>query len=77
MQRVRRLSQYAAVLAIVGLAAGCASSRSSASGANTLEGGVKIPSSTPASTVHVTLSDTQGLGGPMTLDGVAGDGACG
>jgi len=70
VQRIRRLSQYVAVLAIVGLAAGCASSRSSASGANTVEGGVKIPSSTPASTastVHVTLSDTRGLGGPMTL----------
>ena len=28
---------------------------------------MKIPSSTPASTVHVTVSDTRGLGGPMTL----------
>ena len=46
---------------------------STSAGANTLEGGVKIPSSTPATTVHVTLGDTKGLGGPMTLDRVARD----
>ena len=28
---------------------------------------MKIPSSTPSTTVRVTLSDTKGLGGPMTL----------
>ncbi len=62
-----------ALIVAVAASAGCASTASNASGANTLEGGMKIPSatSTPATgaatTVHVTLSDTKGLAGPMTL----------
>ena len=72
MQRGRRVVVGIVLLAIIGLLSGCASNGSSqAGGANTLEGGVKIPSAggaTPvSSTVHVTLGDTAGLGGPMTL----------
>jgi uncharacterized cupredoxin-like copper-binding protein len=53
------------------LLAGCASSTSSTTGANTLEGGVKIPSATTktntSTTVNVTLGDTKGLAGQMSL----------
>jgi len=65
-----------AAIALIGalvLFAGCASSTSSANGANTLEGGVKIPSAGPtvatatSTTVHVTVSDTHGLAGPMSI----------
>jgi len=68
--RGQRLFLYLAFLGLVGILAGCASSSTSASaGANILEGGVKIPSAatSTSTTVHVTLSDTRGLGGPMTL----------
>ena len=71
--RRRRISTGIALIGILGGVAGCASTPSStATGANSLEGGVKIPtlsSSTKvkATTVNVTLSDTKGLGGPMTL----------
>jgi uncharacterized cupredoxin-like copper-binding protein len=67
----RRQCIFAAV-ALIGLLGACASTPSSTdSGANTLEGGVKIPTSsdttTPAvTTVNVTLGDTNG-GAPMTL----------
>ena len=62
-----------ALIGILGAATGCASSTSSsANGGNTLEGGVKIPSATPAvtaptTTVNVTVSDTNGLAGPMSI----------
>jgi uncharacterized cupredoxin-like copper-binding protein len=52
------------------LCGGCASKPASSTGANTLEGGVKIPTSaTPstASTVRVTLSDVRGAAGPMSV----------
>jgi uncharacterized cupredoxin-like copper-binding protein len=60
-----------AVIAMLG-AAGCASTASSTSGANSLEGGLKLPTSqsgskVEATTVNVTLGDTNGLAGPMTL----------
>ena len=68
-----RHRSFAAIALFGGLAllAGCASSTSTATGANTVEGGVKIPSS-PAknnavTTVHVTVSDTRGLAGPMSI----------
>jgi uncharacterized cupredoxin-like copper-binding protein len=61
-------------MALIGVlaAAGCASTASSSSGGNSLEGGVKIPAApssakVTSTTVHVTLSDTKGLAGPMTL----------
>jgi len=56
-----------------GLLSACASTPSSTSGGNTLEGGVKIPTALttpatkPATTVHVTLSDVRGAAGPMSL----------
>jgi len=58
------------LIGVLCVLAGCASSStSSASGANVVEGGVKIPgsSTTTSTTVHVTLSDTKGVGSPMTL----------
>jgi uncharacterized cupredoxin-like copper-binding protein len=69
--RRRRISTGIALIGILGGVAGCASTPSS-TGADSLEGGIKIPtlsSSTKvkATTVNVTLSDTKGLGGPMTL----------
>ena len=68
MQRGHGLLLHLALVGIVGVLAGCASTPSSSSaGANVLEGGVKIPSSTASTTVQVTLSDTKGVGGPMTL----------
>jgi uncharacterized cupredoxin-like copper-binding protein len=48
----------------------CASTPTSKGGADTLEGGVKIPTKSvtaPSSTVDVTVSDTRGAGGPMSL----------
>ena len=75
-QGSRRVFSGIALLGLLGVFAGCSSNASStATGANTLEGGVKIPGATTATTatatatrtVHVTLSDTQGLAGPMTL----------
>ncbi len=53
--------------------AGCASNATSSTGANTLEGGIRIPTApaaatgTPHTTVHVTVSDTKGLAGSMSL----------
>ncbi len=73
MQHGRRILVSMAVLATLGVLPSCASNGSGASGGNTLEGGVKIPGATtpgatPATTtVHVTLGDTHGLAGPMTL----------
>ena len=71
MQRGRRIFVGVAALGALAVLAGCASSSSStASGANYVEGGVKIPGSgsTPvASTVKVTLGDSGTAGGPMTL----------
>jgi uncharacterized cupredoxin-like copper-binding protein len=63
------------VLTLVAVGGACASKPpSSAGNANTLEGGVKIPTSAPpsaassaVSTVRVTLSDVRGAGGPMSL----------
>ena len=60
-----------ALIGALALLAGCASSTSTSTGANTVEGGVKIPSSTVSTatttTVHVTVSDTSGLAGPMSI----------
>jgi uncharacterized cupredoxin-like copper-binding protein len=71
VRRGRRIFTGIALIGIVGLLGGCASSSNSASGANTLEGGVKIPSSAAgaptSTTVNVTLGDTAGLAGTMTL----------
>jgi uncharacterized cupredoxin-like copper-binding protein len=69
----RRIFTGVALIGLLGAFAGCASTPgSSTTGANELEGGVKIPSSTSgttvaARTVTVTLGDTQGAAGPMTL----------
>jgi len=68
VQRARRWLTGFALIASVGVLGACASTSSStAAGANSIEGGVKIPSSTPSTTVHVTLGDTKGLAGPMTI----------
>jgi uncharacterized cupredoxin-like copper-binding protein len=70
-RQVRRGRRILTGIALVGafcILAGCASNSSStATDANSLEGGVKIPTSTSSTTVHVTLGDTKGLGGPMSL----------
>ena len=70
VQRGRRIFTGIALIGTLGLVTGCASS-STVNGANSVEGGVKIPtaavSTTVRSTVNVTLGDTKGLGGPMTL----------
>jgi len=72
-RRARGIVTGAALLGLLGVFAGCSSNASStASGANTLEDGVKIPGTPTATTassttVHVTLGDTQGLAGPMTV----------
>jgi uncharacterized cupredoxin-like copper-binding protein len=70
VERGRRIFTGIALIGSLGLVTGCASS-STANGANSVEGGVKIPtaavSATVRSTVNVTLGDTSGLGGPMTL----------
>lgn len=57
-----------ALIALLGGLAGCASTAGS-TGANLLEGGVKIPTSsaTPVRTVQVTLGDANGAAGSMTL----------
>ncbi len=67
MQRGRRIATVIACIGLVGALAGCAKNPSSATGVNSLEDGVKIPSSAPVTTVNVTLGDSKGLGGPMTL----------
>jgi uncharacterized cupredoxin-like copper-binding protein len=68
-----RLIAGIAFLAILGALAGCASTPS-ATGGDTLEGGVKIPKAptstaptAPGTTVNVTVSDTNGAAGPMSL----------
>ena len=65
-----------ALIALTGALAGCASTTKS-TGADTLEGGVKIPnavvppaSETGPTTVNVTVSDTNGANGPMTPHGL-------
>ena len=73
MKYARRILTSMAVLATLGVLPSCAANSSGATGANTLEGGVKIPgattsATTPATTtVHVTLNDTRGLAGPMSI----------
>jgi uncharacterized cupredoxin-like copper-binding protein len=70
VQRGRRAFAVIATIGALAILAGCASSSSTATGANVVEGGVKIPSSTAtttATTVHVTLSDSNGLAGPMSI----------
>ena len=56
------------LITVVATLGACASK--AVSSGNTLEGGVKIPTSSTApaaSTVQVTLSDTRGSAGPMSL----------
>ena len=59
-------SSVSTLIGVLGAGAGCASTPNSTSGANTLEGGVKIPAAAATTlgiahtTVHVTLGDTQG-----------------
>jgi uncharacterized cupredoxin-like copper-binding protein len=68
MRRGRGVITGIALIGLLGALPGCASNASSTgAGANSLEDGVKLPSSTPTTTVNVTLGDTKGLGGPMTL----------
>jgi uncharacterized cupredoxin-like copper-binding protein len=67
--RVHRFIIAAAVLAVASCFAGCAA-KQQASGSDTLEGGVKIPTSATAATaatVNVTLSDAHGEAGSMSL----------
>ncbi len=73
-RRARLVGFGLALIGLFGATAGCASTANSSGGggAGSLEGGVKIPGSpsgakTASTTVHVTLSDTAGLNGPMTL----------
>jgi uncharacterized cupredoxin-like copper-binding protein len=66
--RVHRFVIAAAVLALASYLAGCAA-KQEAAGSDTLEGGVKIPTSatSTAATVDVTLSDAHGEAGAMSL----------
>jgi uncharacterized cupredoxin-like copper-binding protein len=69
-QRNGIVTVCAALVFFVAFTACASKPVSTASGANTLEGGVKIPTSSPAptvSTVRVTLGDTRGAAGPMSL----------
>ncbi|MGZ6976211.1 MAG: hypothetical protein ACXVKQ_19910, partial [Acidimicrobiia bacterium] len=74
MQRAHRIFTGIALFGVLALLTGCASTTSTTSGSDTIEGGVKIPGSggpttattTPATTVRVALGDTNGAG-PMTL----------
>jgi uncharacterized cupredoxin-like copper-binding protein len=69
VQRGLRVVAGLALLAMLGAFAGCASTPSS-TGGDIVEGGVKLPkvqASTGPTTVNVTVSDTNGAGGPMTL----------
>ena len=70
---VRRAPRIFSTIALIGALAlftGCASTTSTASGSNSIEGGVKIPGTAgekaAATSVHVALGDTNGAG-PMTL----------
>jgi uncharacterized cupredoxin-like copper-binding protein len=67
MRRGRLLIMMAPILA-VGVLAGCGSSSKSNSNTTTTSGGgVTVPKGTSGTTVNVTVSDTKGLDGPMTL----------
>ena len=67
MRRGRLLIMIAPILA-VGILAGCGSSSKSGSNATTSAGGgVTVPNGTSGPTVNITVSDTKGLDGPMTL----------
>ena len=73
VRRGHRTIAGLALFATLGALAGCASKPGS-TGADTLEGGVKIPKAPTSTgptasntTVNVTVSDTSGAGGPMTL----------
>ncbi|HWS46603.1 MAG TPA: hypothetical protein VN636_12135 [Acidimicrobiia bacterium] len=67
--RARMLITGLGLALALGLVAGCgSSSKSSSSSSNTTaSGGVTLPASGGGTTVNVTVSDTKGLGGPMTL----------
>ncbi len=59
-----------AFILAVGVIAGCGSSSKTDSTAATTtatSGGVTVPSSTSGTTINVTVSDTKGLDGPMTV----------
>jgi uncharacterized cupredoxin-like copper-binding protein len=68
LPRARRVAIVAAILMISSVFAACAS-KPAATGSETLEGGVKIPTSatTKGATVDVTLSDSHGSAGSMSL----------
>ena len=71
MKRRRGVLTTVALVGVLALITGCASTTSTASGVNTIEGGVKIPGTggdTTATTtkVNVALGDAKGAG-PMTL----------
>ena len=68
MARFRSLSILATVALGAALVAGCSSSKNSTSATTAApSGGVTVPSSTGGTTINVTLNDTQGTNGPMTL----------
>jgi uncharacterized cupredoxin-like copper-binding protein len=58
-----------ALLVAPGLLTGCGSSSKSGTPSTTTAGGVTVPTTAPSSgsTVNITVGDTKGLDGPMTL----------
>jgi uncharacterized cupredoxin-like copper-binding protein len=68
MQRGRLMIAGIALILGLGVLAGCgSSSKPSSNTTTTAGGGVTVPNGTGGTTVNVTVSDTQGLDGPMTL----------
>ena len=68
MQRVRVMTVGIALVIGMGVVTGCSSSSKSSSSTPTTEsgGGVTVPTGS-GTTVNVTVSDTKGLNGPMTM----------
>lgn len=68
-----RIRSLLGVVAVVGLLMACSSSSkstsssSSSSSSSNAAGGVSVPASSGGTTVNVTLGDTKGTDGPMTL----------
>ena len=69
MRRGRLIATGTVFFVVVGMLAGCSSSsKTSATTTPPTTGGATVPTTVASgNTVHVTVSDTKGLAGPMTL----------
>jgi uncharacterized cupredoxin-like copper-binding protein len=69
MRRARLVIMGTTLVLAVGVLAGCGSSSKTSSPATTTapSGGVTVPDPTGGTTITVTMGDTAGLDGPMTL----------